>query len=101
TGVQMCALPISGMSTTCIVIRPDGRDQWCDHQGLAEPLAASGDQLLARVRQAGITGLGGASFPTAVKLSPRQTITTLIINGTECEPYLTADDILMRKERKQ
>jgi len=91
----------SGMSTTCIVIRPDGRDQWCDHQGLAEPLAASGDQLLARVRQAGITGLGGASFPTAVKLSPRQTITTLIINGTECEPYITADDILMRERAEE
>ncbi|HCH76663.1 MAG TPA: electron transport complex subunit RsxC, partial [Pseudomonas sp.] len=56
--------------------------------------------LLELIRQAGISGLGGAGFPTAVKLSPppTQTIRTLIINGTECEPYITADDLLMREK---
>ena len=54
--------------------------------------------LVARIREAGVTGMGGAGFPTSVKLSPHanQPVDTLIINGTECEPYITADDILMR-----
>ena len=55
------------------------------------------------MRQAGISGLGGAGFPTAIKLAPKadQPITTLIINGTECEPYITADDVLMREKATQ
>lgn len=58
----------------------------------AEPAA-----LIARIREAGVCGMGGASFPTYVKLSPPKgiTIDTLIINGVECEPYLTADHRLM------
>lgn len=55
--------------------------------------------FLERIRSAGVVGLGGAAFPTAVKLSPPQNVTIdhLLINGCECEPYLTADDILMRE----
>ncbi|MBQ9514422.1 MAG: electron transport complex subunit RsxC [Clostridia bacterium] len=51
--------------------------------------------LVARIREAGIVGLGGAGFPTAVKLSPKTQLDTLIINGAECEPYLTCDYRLM------
>jgi len=54
-------------------------------------------QLVERIRDAGVCGMGGACFPTFVKLSPPKgkTIDTLIVNGVECEPYLTADHRLM------
>ena len=51
--------------------------------------------IIERVRLAGIVGLGGAGFPTAVKLSPKNPLDTLVINGAECEPYLTCDYRLM------
>jgi electron transport complex protein RnfC len=58
----------------------------------------SKEDIISRIRSAGIVGLGGAAFPTAVKLSPPEgkTVDLLIINGAECEPYLTVDDVLMR-----
>ncbi|HOD13364.1 MAG TPA: electron transport complex subunit RsxC [Spirochaetota bacterium] len=58
----------------------------------------SGAQIRDRVRDAGVVGLGGAAFPTAVKLSPPEgkKIDTLVVNGAECEPYLTVDDMLMQ-----
>jgi len=60
-------------------------------------------ELLERIRAAGISGMGGAGFPTAVKLAsrPDHHIDTLIINGTECEPYITADDMTMRHRAPQ
>ena len=57
--------------------------------------------LIERIKKSGITGLGGASFPTSVKLSPRQNIQLLLINGAECEPYITSDDALMRSHSDQ
>ncbi len=51
--------------------------------------------LIERIRQAGIVGLGGAGFPTAIKLSPNHQLDTLVVNGAECEPYLTCDYRLM------
>jgi H+/Na+-translocating ferredoxin:NAD+ oxidoreductase subunit C len=87
----------SGMTAACILLKPDGRDQWIEHQGIADYLQAEPRTLLDAVRNAGITGMGGAGFPSSVKLAPRQAIDTLIINGTECEPYITADDILMQE----
>jgi electron transport complex protein RnfC len=58
----------------------------------------SAEEILKRIRDAGIVGLGGAAFPTAVKLSPppEKKIDTVVINGSECEPYLTVDDMLMQ-----
>ena len=55
-------------------------------------------ELVEKVREAGIVGLGGAGFPTAIKLNPKAncSVHTLILNGTECEPYITADDMLMQ-----
>lgn len=63
----------------------------------------SGDLLLARVKEAGIVGLGGAGFPTHVKLSPPPSakVDTLILNGAECEPYLTTDHRLMLEYTNQ
>lgn len=81
----------------CIIIEPDGLDQW--HESVAptpKPLALSAEELRARVRSAGVVGLGGAVFPSAVKLKPTRPIETLIINGAECEPFITCDDMLMR-----
>lgn len=86
----------SGLSGHCIVIDTDGKDQWQDHAGIANYAQQDASVLLEAIRQAGIAGMGGAGFPSAVKLQPKKPIETLIINGTECEPYITADDILMQ-----
>ncbi|RLA48399.1 MAG: electron transport complex subunit RsxC [Gammaproteobacteria bacterium] len=93
----------SGHLARCIVIASDGRDEWIEHSGAADYRDLDKADLINRIRNAGIAGMGGAGFPTAVKLSlkPDTRITTLIINGTECEPYITADDILMRERAQQ
>ncbi|WP_375664704.1 electron transport complex subunit RsxC [Stutzerimonas kunmingensis] len=91
---------VSGMLANAIVIDSDGEDKWIDLHPQPDYRELERPALLELIRQAGISGLGGAGFPTAVKLSPppTQTIRTLIINGTECEPYITADDLLMREK---
>src|SRR5690554_662387 len=88
----------SGMSDTCILLDTDGEDRWVALQETPDYHSLERDVLLSKIREAGIAGLGGAGFPAAVKLNPRANhlIDTLIINGTECEPYITADDMLMR-----
>ena len=80
---------------TC-VITPDGDDTWIAlSPARLEDLSA--DDIVNRVRQAGIAGMGGAAFPSHIKLSPASEIDLVIINGVECEPYITADDRLMRE----
>ncbi len=93
----------SGFSAPCIVIATDGEDRWAAHQGEQSYESVDRGELVERIRNAGIAGMGGAGFPTAVKLSikPDVRISTLIINGTECEPYITADDMLMRERADQ
>ncbi|PTU76034.1 electron transport complex subunit RsxC [Pseudomonas indoloxydans] len=90
---------VSGMLAPAIVIDSDGLDEWVELTSHADYRHMESAELLALIREAGISGLGGAGFPTAVKLTarPTQKIHTLIINGTECEPYITADDLLMRE----
>ena len=91
----------SGLQATCIVIDTDGLDQWVPHTGESSYRTHSATDLRNRVRQAGIVGLGGATFPTSVKMnSAGQRIDTLIINGAECEPYITCDDMLMRERAR-
>lgn len=69
---------------------------------LLPPLASpAAEEIIARVAEAGILGMGGAGFPTARKLTPKHPVTTLLLNGAECEPYLTCDDRLMREEREK
>ncbi|MCL6325710.1 electron transport complex subunit RsxC [Pectobacterium polaris] len=88
----------SGLSELSIIIVPDADDRWCERQTLTDYRAQSIDTLLAHLHQAGIAGLGGAGFPTAAKLQGgMHGIETLIINGAECEPYITADDRLMQE----
>ncbi|MGD8308930.1 MAG: electron transport complex subunit RsxC [Chromatiales bacterium] len=90
----------SGLPARCIVIDADGRDRWAD---LPEPMEDFEDRdpavLRERIRWAGLVGLGGAAFPSAVKLNPGpdQPVRTLILNGAECEPYISCDDMLMRE----
>ncbi|WP_172145159.1 MULTISPECIES: electron transport complex subunit RsxC [Pseudomonas] len=94
---------VSGMLAPAIVIDSDGLDQWCELTPCPDYRHLENSSLLEMIRQAGISGLGGAGFPTAVKLNarPAQKIHTLVINGTECEPYITADDLLMRERTEQ
>ena len=61
------------------------------------PPEAGKAEVLTRIHEAGINGMGGAGFPSAIKLSPRHPIKSLILNGVECEPYITADEALMRE----
>ena len=87
----------SGQTDHCIVIDVDGEDE----PGLREivdPQRLSPEQMIQRICRAGIVGLGGAAFPTSPKLSRGKShgVDTLIINGVECEPYITCDDLLMR-----
>ena len=89
----------SGMLAPCIEITSDGRDKWKKHEGIADYKHASPNTLLKAVAKAGIAGMGGAGFPSAVKLNPgrQRPIHTLIVNATECEPYITADDSAIRE----
>lgn len=90
-----------GPPQPAVVIEPDGEDRWADDlEPLADPHGADPDQIRQRIQAAGIVGMGGATFPTHVKLSPppEVKIDTVILNGVECEPYLTADHRLMLEE---
>ncbi|OED40382.1 electron transport complex subunit RsxC [Endozoicomonas sp. (ex Bugula neritina AB1)] len=87
----------SGLHDICIVIDTDGEDRWIDLRPIPDYSEVEPEQLIQLIRDAGISGMGGAGFPTSVKLTPRSPIKTLILNGTECEPYITADDMLMRE----
>lgn len=91
----------SGMAARCITLIPDGEDQWIEHQGTNDFREKTPEALLEIIRSSGIAGMGGAGFPTAVKLNARQPISTLIINATECEPYITADDMLMQERPEE
>ena len=88
----------SGLAGDCIVIETDGKDEFLPAKGIHQYLQADKETVLGAIRNAGLAGMGGAGFPSAIKLNPRggARIDTLIINGTECEPYITADDILMK-----
>lgn len=88
----------SGLSMLSVVIEPDGRDEWIE---ITPPdwRHMDGDALREYLRDAGVVGLGGAVFPSHMKLrQDRSTpMHTLVINGAECEPFITCDDLLMRE----
>ena len=94
---HMTAHP-SALAEMCIFIEPDGEDRWCEKQPLSDYRQCSRPELVTRLHQAGVAGLGGAGFPTATKLrGGLRGVNTLIINAAECEPYITADDRLMQE----
>lgn len=88
----------SGLPDMCITLTPDGKDTW----GALQPLDwrnTAKRELVASLRLSGIVGLGGATFPTHIKIGAdgKSHIHTLVINAAECEPYITCDDMLMRE----
>jgi electron transport complex protein RnfC len=86
-----------GTSQTAIEITGDGNDSWIELTDDPDYLSLSLEEIRNRIRNAGICGMGGAGFPTIVKLSPPadKPIDTVILNGVECEPFLTSDYRLM------
>jgi len=87
----------SGLPGTCIIIENDHKDEWIERHPIGDDYRnISTHDLRNIVRDAGIVGLGGATFPAAVKQT-EVGIKTLILNGVECEPYITCDDMLMRE----
>lgn len=93
----------SGLPVRTIVLESDGEDRWIDNISQLDPLTLKPQEIAMRVGSAGIVGMGGATFPSAVKLklSARNKIDTLILNGGECEPYLTCDDRIMQERPEQ
>ncbi|EMY0612303.1 electron transport complex subunit RsxC, partial [Yersinia enterocolitica] len=92
----------SGLAELCVHITPDGEDRWREQQPWTDYSLRDKNDLLERIHLAGIAGLGGAGFPTASKLQGGlNSVTTLIINAAECEPYITADDRLMQEHASE
>lgn len=95
-GLHAVAHP-SGLPNLCATLIPDGREQWIPLQAI-DHRKHSPAELQQLLRMAGVVGLGGATFPSDIKLrTGKQKIDTLILNAAECEPYITCDDMLMRE----
>lgn len=88
---------LGAVSATCVTIEGDGEETWAELSPLGDVETASPDRIIPAIKEAGICGLGGACFPTHVKLSPPsdKPIDTIILNGAECETFLTSDHRLM------
>jgi len=98
--VDRPASHVSGRDGPCIVIRPDGRDEWRPRRPIADWAAADPLDLQRRIEASGLVGLGGAVFPTGYKVrqASGRGIHTIILNGSECEPYISCDEMLMREQ---
>jgi electron transport complex protein RnfC len=88
----------SGLPDMCITLTPDGKDEWTTLQPV-DWHNTDKKALVASLRASGIVGLGGATFPTHIKVRAdgKSQVHTLILNAAECEPYITCDDMLMRE----
>ncbi|OFY42668.1 MAG: electron transporter RnfC [Bacteroidetes bacterium GWF2_40_14] len=97
---------LSGTMVQHVVIKVDG-DVWMENIDRSEEIVGeiklSGPEIIAKIAECGIVGLGGAAFPTNIKLSPPpgKKAEYLIINGAECEPYLTSDYRIMVESPEQ
>ena len=91
---------LAGNPVMHIIIRTEG-DEWLPGIDLSPELKtaidATAEEIREKVKDCGIVGLGGAAFPTFIKLTPQKQASCLILNGTECEPYITSDDRIMRE----
>lgn len=88
----------NGTMSPAIVLENDGLDTPADPMPALDPESATPETLIQRIRDAGLVGLGGAAFPTAAKLTGvADQVDTLIINGAECEPYITSDNRTLRE----
>jgi electron transport complex protein RnfC len=88
----------SGLSELCLFIDVDGEDTWKKREICQDFTQLSKQQIIKKIADAGIAGMGGAGFPTHIKVNAKPDINFLIINAAECEPYITADDLLMREQ---
>ena len=93
----------SGLSDLCMVIFPDHKDQWIERTPLEDWQAKPATEILEYLANMGIVGMGGAGFPTQVKLqgAHKNALKYFIINAAECEPYITADDMLIREKTQE
>ena len=93
----------SGLSAPCIVIEADGEDAWIERQPVPDYESLDPSALRNVIREAGIVGLGGAGFPSFIKLNPGpdKVVDLLILNGAECEPYITCDAMLMQEHPRR
>lgn len=97
-------LTVNGSKTMSIIIENDFENKEVEGLGVkTDPSNLSNDEIIQKIRDAGIVGLGGAGFPTYVKLSPKNAdeIYTVIVNGCECEPYLTCDYRIMLEKGEE
>jgi electron transport complex protein RnfC len=92
----------SGLDALCVVIEPDGKDEWIERTTL-DYKAMTPEQVREHLQQSGVVGLGGAVFPTHGKLTASKTVPMeeMVINGAECEPFITCDDLLMRERAEE
>lgn len=88
----------SGLSQLCIFLDVDGEDTWRKRDVCPDLEKLSNHEIIEKIADAGIAGMGGAGFPTHIKVNRKPEIKFLIINGAECEPYITADDLLMMEQ---
>jgi len=99
TAVEPRPNPVTGKPVPAVIIAREGEDEWAEGANTDEQDASglTAKEIKQKILDAGIVGLGGATFPTHVKLSPPpdMTIDTVILNAAECEPYLTCDHRLM------
>ncbi|GHU46373.1 hypothetical protein AGMMS50289_19670 [Betaproteobacteria bacterium] len=86
----------SGLATLSVVIEPDGEDRWLPLQA-PDYKNMSPKAVLQYLQDAGVVGMGGAGFPSHAKMQNSTVLEDLVINGAECEPYITCDDRLMRE----
>lgn len=91
--IKVAPMP-HNMMVTCmaVVIEADGKDEWAE--GIPEEhdwTKLDSKEIIELIKKAGVVGCGGATFPAHVKLAPNKPVDTFIVNGAECEPYLTCD----------
>ncbi len=97
---------LAGNPVMHVVIAVEG-DEWCEEidrsKDIVREIPFSSEEILEKIKNAGVVGLGGAAFPTHIKLNPPKDKKAewLIINGTECEPYITSDDRIMRERPEE
>ncbi|MFA5370377.1 MAG: electron transport complex subunit RsxC [Sideroxydans sp.] len=94
-GLQIVAHP-SSLPELCITLQADGKEEWAARHPV-DFRTLSNAELQSHLRAQGVVGLGGAVFPSDMKLRHSIPVETLIMNGAECEPYITCDDMLMRE----
>jgi len=103
SGGSVVINPPTGELTKTLAITSDGADKWVELAKAKDPKSLSVKKIIEMVKEAGIVGMGGAAFPTHVKLQPPKDkkIDSVILNGCECEPFVTADHRIMLEYGEQ